>query len=407
MDNVKMSSKNRVVIKNFVDTLLKRFETKYEYNNFLNQEYLYNGVWTTPCLNLLRKLLTCFKETNLISFHIMNCKILSNHELLVSLIPNLAKRQKYLEEFMRPLLVFLGNSKGVSNFENYAPILKTVYESKDDLPASTLKLAVEKIYHVMIQTIRKSSNINNQLPYVYYFSAILQDLNSDEKVAPGGPGLGSTSIEKKQHATIRKNLKSLIMQEILPKVFENGKFLISQVIYEKNIVQRFNDNVFHSEFRNIEYLPMILQYGQIPCTKEIKRKLVPLLIRTSKKWNGTILIQNLIFLHEEQLEVPEIYYNCVDNLFTVFNFYPESQKLTLKENLKINDLKTLLRAILNNLMSFFTKSLDDGNTNYRKNFIPICILAKKLMKANNLSEKYILDLFLILGSDRSNYLQSF
>ena len=216
-----MNSKNRIIISNFVNAVLDRFQTKYEYNIFLEPEYLYNGVWTKPSLNLLRNLLHCFKETNLISFHIMNCKILSNRELLLHLLPNLIKRQKYLGDVIKPLLVFLGNSKVVSNFDSYAPILKTIYESKDDLSESILKLSIEKIYHVMIQTIRKSSNINNELPYIYYFASILDRFSKDDKMEEETDSTSSNqdSILKKKHFTIRKNFKSLLVNEILPQVF--------------------------------------------------------------------------------------------------------------------------------------------------------------------------------------------
>ena len=67
-----------------------------------------------------------------------------------------------------------------------------------------------------------------------------------------------------------------------------------------------------------------------------------------------------------------------------------------------------MEAILKNLMDFFTERVDlKDDYNYKKNLIPICILAKKLLNNNMLQENLIVDQFVILGNDRGNYLQSF
>ena len=51
-----------------------------------------------------------------------------------------------------------------------------------------------------------------------------------------------------------------------------------------------------------------------------------------------------------------------------------------------------MEAILKNLMDFFTERVDlKDDYNYKKNLIPICILAKKLLNNNMLQENLIVD----------------
>ena len=340
-----------------------------------------------------------FQQTNLISFHVLNCKIHANKDLFQNLVPNDSKRKKHLEDVINPLMSFQSLSNSTTNFENFVPLLQILSESGEYISNTTILSAVEKLYPQLVLDLRRNSNINTQLPYFYYITTIIKRLFDELSTFKNS--------EKKQISTIHKNLKSIIMSEFFPKIFENGKFLISQVIYDKNVIQRFNPNVYHSEFKDMEFLLLIIKNLSIPLTRELKIKQIPLLIRTSKRWNGTLLIQNLNFLYEEKLEIPEVYYNCVDNQFTLFEFYPNSQRLILRGDISNDDQKLLYEAITTNLLTFYS---EDSNNKFdgfetKKSLVPLCVLGKRLQ--NVLSEKQLLDLFIVLGNDRSNYLKGF
>ena len=75
--------------------LLDKFEPKYTFNIYLNNTSVeFNDKLTTHTLELLRKLIIKFKETNLLSYVLLNIQISTNRNLLESIYPNQKERKR-------------------------------------------------------------------------------------------------------------------------------------------------------------------------------------------------------------------------------------------------------------------------------------------------------------------------
>ncbi len=166
-------------------------------------------------------------------------------------------------------------------------ISKFLYVNAHEINPNFVVIVHQKLMGLMINKSSKSGvPFNKMLNWIYYISSSLVS-GKKEELNP---------LNVKQRDALLKKLRDFCINTIVNPFCENSKLTIQQIIYDKNVTQHFNENVFNTSFENLEYLLPILDHLGILITPNVEKNIIIQFPRCVKRWHGEILVQNLLLL---------------------------------------------------------------------------------------------------------------
>ena len=156
------------------------------------------------------------------------------------------------------------------------------------LPSTNIGLQ-QKFLNVFLRFYSKEGDdsFNVFLPWIYHQSKAIVSISKTEKLTPSNEKLVETLITK---------IQGFVERNILTRFCENSKVAVQQIIYDENVVQLFNSNVFNTSFKNLEYLLPIIDTLSIKLQPDVVENCILQFSRCVKKWEGELLLQNLLLL---------------------------------------------------------------------------------------------------------------
>lgn len=131
IDDIQINQQNKLRIRRLVDILCIRLKKSYTYSSFMHQEIEYNCKWTRDSIQLLQVLLAKFRDSNLISFHLLSSHILENQDLSLKILPTSGLRRVHVTFLLKQLSQYLATfplvtvqGSGVAQTTEITPIFK-------------------------------------------------------------------------------------------------------------------------------------------------------------------------------------------------------------------------------------------------------------------------------------------
>lgn len=383
-----IESINKKTLRKFVTTLMNRHEIRYTYDVFNTDEFDYNSKWTNSTLELLRRLIVKIKKSTSLTLQLLGLAIVANKELLHALIPILSQRVGYLDGVMKSFLAYLTNANKHPGFSNLKDLLSVIATEGQHLNSSQTVVILDKLFTLVLNQVQAAPLSSESIVHIAEYLAAVVEVNKS---------IGLTPNNKNVIEGILRSLNKLFVHSVLPGIISKCNTLILEVTYDKEVKQRFNPNIYNSDFAGMEHLPMILSNLKVELDANLKQSLQPIFERTCKRWSGVELIQNINYLSSHSLLNSNICLSILPGLLSVFDYYPSINKLILPSDHSPKDIISAIKSIISILS---TNNIKGKKYRFHP-LIGLNLLCTQFF--DQLEESTLLSLMGICGEYYSNY----
>lgn len=300
IDDVKIDQENRLRIRRLLEILKVRLKNQYTYNTFIggNAHIEYNYKWTPDTIQLIRVLLYKFRETNLVSYHILASNILEDQQLLNKILVTKKDRKVHIGFLMKQLGAYIHSQQEIDIFL-FKPLIKIISHNLDILDEEE----VLNLYQSMVGHLEKGqeqySNMNSIIPLFSYLCQGVKQLAQHK--------LERNLLMKRNF--LYKKCTIFNGEVIMPLVLRRKNLLVDEVEYDSSIRQTFNANIFSSELKNFEYIPEIIDHLDYTLTPETIETIKMILERTCRRWKGLQLSTNLLILNKRGVRYSHLFFS--------------------------------------------------------------------------------------------------
>ena len=302
LEKTEIDKVNKRVLKQFVNSLMSRHKTTFTYDIFNTDEFDYNNKWSKDTLDVIRLLLTKLAKSKYSSNLLLSMKLVSNKRIFDDIVPQESTRVQVIDQLFKNFNAILNSSHGNFRLEYIKDAL--LITSECDQSSQTLEKPIsvflQRISPAIMQYIKDAPKSADSLEYIYLILRTLDRL-ADTKSA--------------SNPMIRQQFIGVFKLSIMPEIMAKCQSLVHEIMYDQEVKQQFNPNLFLSDFSQSELLPSVIKMSGIKLTDGEKANLRSLFERTSKRWSGELLLNNLTFVHEYEV--------CLLDLDTVRQDLPE------------------------------------------------------------------------------------
>ena len=282
----------RKILKNFIESLMDRHQEFYVYNQFNIDEFDYNNKWTKDTLEVLRILLSKLSKSRFSSNILLALRIASHPEILHDITPKEATRKQLVEHLIISMNTIISRISGSFRLEYTKESLKVLalFPGEHGVSEAVIPF-LERIGFAVRVYIQQAPESAEVLEYLYYLLKAIDKVNSEDKL----------SLQ-----ALRSQLQTLFRDTILPKVISKCQNLVHEIMFDNEVKQHFNPNIYLSDYAQVELLPSIISLLNTKLEPRVTSNLISLFERTSKRWAGEILFTNLLFLqkHKVLIQLP-------------------------------------------------------------------------------------------------------
>ncbi len=194
---------------------------------------------------------------------------------------------------------------------------------------------------------------------------------------------------------------------LLAKLEKNQSLTVKQIIYDNGINQEFNQNIGLSQLKNYELVLPIMK-NLFGASAPKVDKLLPQLERVAKKWDGPLLVDNLLALDLFQQDSWSLFEKSASNLLTLLPYYEDSQSLFTDE--AVCSEEQLLQVVQAYIQQFHRHLLKESLTSYQhstsNNFLPLAVLLQTVSHRLSFAELLVPPLLTSLASCPDPQVQS-
>lgn len=277
---------NKRVLRRFVYGLMDRHRDMYTYDIFNKDEFDYNNKWSKDTLDVIRLLLTRLAKSKFSSNVLLSMKLASNKQIFNDIVPQESTRVQVIDQLFKNFNNILNNSHGSFRLEYIkdALLISSECDQSGVVLDKPISFFLQRISPAIIQYIKDAPKSADSLEYMYLILRTLGRLGD---------------MKHSVNMSIKNQYISLFTNLIMPEIMGKCQSLVHEIMYDQEVKQQFNSNLFLSDFSQSELLPSIIQMTGIKLNDGEKANLRSLFERTSKRWSGELLLTNLIFVRDQ------------------------------------------------------------------------------------------------------------
>lgn len=275
------------ILETFISSLMDRHKEVYMYNFYNIDEFDYNNKWTKDTLEVLRHLLTKLSKSKYSSRILHAMTIASHPGILKDLVPKESVRKQLIEHLISCMNAILTRVSSSFKLDYVKETIKVMGNDKlEDKLGDSVNPFIERVNFAVRVFIQQSPDSPEVYEYLYYLLKAIDNCRDSDKSV--------LYVQKNQIATIFKDY-------VMPNIMSKCQTLVQEIMFDTEVKQQFNPNVYMSDYAETQYIPMIITLLDHKLEPRVKSNLTALFERTSKRWSGKLLLENMLFLQKHEV----------------------------------------------------------------------------------------------------------